>query len=226
MPKKNELLDLPASKTAYVYDSKGREYLGEVQVYLQLDRTYALPANVIEAQPPKDLKPYTYPRRNERGDGWDVVSDYRGIMLWNKTTARPVPNTLKLGDPLPESLTVIKPPTFAPDEHKAPKWDSQAQAWGTIPDYSRVPLWVKATAEPCAPLPLGDALPDTLTTLTPPRGEHIGAVWDEEENCWNAVPDWRGFHYWLSDGSFHSITKLGEEPPEGYLTEPPLWGLP
>jgi hypothetical protein len=156
----------PASKTAYVYDSTGREYLGNVEVYLQLDKTYALPSNVIEAQPPKELKPYTWPRRNVQGDDWDLVPDYRSVMLWDKTTARPVPNNLKLGDRLPASLTVMTPPTFAPDEHKAPSWDSQTQTW---------------TSE----------------------------------------PDWRGFHYWLADGSFHQITKLDDIPPEGYLTKPP-----
>lgn len=38
---------------------------------------------------------------------------------------------------------------------------------------------------------------------------------------WEVVPDFNGLTYWLPDGSQHTITAMGVEPPEGYLTVPP-----
>lgn len=38
---------------------------------------------------------------------------------------------------------------------------------------------------------------------------------------WVVVADWRGFTYYLPDGSRHVIERAGVEPPAGWLAEPP-----
>lgn len=38
---------------------------------------------------------------------------------------------------------------------------------------------------------------------------------------WEVIPDYRGFSYWLPDGSKHVITEAGVAPPADHLLEPP-----
>lgn len=41
------------------------------------------------------------------------------------------------------------------------------------------------------------------------------------DDPWEIVPDFNGLTYWLPDGSQHTISAVGVEPPEGFLTAPP-----
>lgn len=51
------------------------------------------------------------------GTGWRIVSDYRDIPIWNKSTAARV-DFLVLGQPLPTAYTMIDPGSLT-----FPKWD-------------------------------------------------------------------------------------------------------
>ncbi|HEX7116253.1 MAG TPA: hypothetical protein VF193_14090 [Steroidobacter sp.] len=79
-------------------------------------------------------------------------------------------------------------------------------------------------------LGLGQADPDPLvrgnwlipacaTTETPPAiGPRQAAVY---RDGWIIVSDFRGYRYWLADGSEHVIDQLGETPPSDALDAPP-----
>lgn len=59
------------------------------------------------------------------------------------------------------------------------------------------------------------------TLVAPPKtGANEVAVW--VNNAWAIKSDHRGAEYWLADRSHHTITKIGEAPPEDALdAEPP-----
>ena len=214
---------LPASKHAYSFDDVTRELLGHVEVFLSpLEGEYFLPRNVVDIAPPANIDTHQYARLNQAATAWDVVHDYRRVMLWDTTTARPVPNTLALGDALPEGMTAEAPPVFSDHEPLLNLWDPTEQAWRQAPDYSRTPVWSKATAlRAPSPAP-GEALPDSLTTRMPPRADvHQAPRWNTQQDDWELVADYRGFVYWTADGAQHVIDHLGIEPPDGYLTQPP-----
>ncbi|MBY6206892.1 MULTISPECIES: DUF4376 domain-containing protein [Halomonas] len=62
--------------------------------------------------------------------------------------------------------------------------------------------------------------PAYSTDIEPPTiGKNQTAVHDDE--AWSLVPDWRGYQYWLADGTDHEITELGIEPPDDALSEAP-----
>lgn len=66
-------------------------------------------------------------------------------------------------------------------------------------------------------------LPASATFIEPPRaGKNQKQVFDEKNNKWDLVADYRGLVYWDSDGDKHQIKKLGINPPAGArFTEPP-----
>ena len=63
-------------------------------------------------------------------------------------------------------------------------------------------------------------LPANATFIAPPPADanEVG-VWDGER--WNVKQDRRGREYWLTDGSHHVISAIGEGKPEGALDAPP-----
>ena len=78
----------------------------------------------------------------------------------------------------------------------------------------------QSTARPNPLEPDAWLIPAYATTDAPPSaGESQTAVY--ANGSWSLVPDWRGHKYWLADGSEHTITTLGDEPPAGALDEPP-----
>lgn len=213
----------PPSKTAYSFDPTTRHYLGPVKVYLSPDGRFYLPDNVTETEPPADLGRFEVACLNAKGDAWEIRPSYRGAMLYDVITARPVPNTLGVGESLPEGVTAEPPPVFSDHMPLRNVWDRASHAWRQEPDYSRFPVFYKATGEHAPMVPSGQPLPDTLTTVPPPPfGEHQARRWDESTQDWRLIPDYRGLVYWTGDGTRHVITELGIEPPSGYLTQPPL----
>ena len=219
----SDTLELPSSKHAYSFDEVTREWLGLVEVFLSpLEGRYYLPRNVVDIAPPTIPDPHQRARLNDDGTAWDIVPDFRRVMLWDTTTGLPVANALALSDTLPEGVTAEAPPVFSAHEPLQNVWDHDAHAWRQVPDYSRTPVWSKATAQRVAsPIP-GEALPDALTTLAPPSiGPHQAARWNTQRDHWERVADFRGFVYWTADGAQHVIDQLGIEPPDGYLTSPP-----
>lgn len=213
---------LPASKHAYSFDLITREYLREVLVYLNPEEgTYYLPANVVDIAPPS-VGAREAARLNPKGDAWEIVVNFRGVMLWDIATGRPVPNTLQLGDVPAAGTTAEPPPIFSDAEPVRNVWNTTSHAWRQEPDYSRFPVWWKATGKLAPAVPSGQPLPGTLTTLSPPiPGVHQTVQWNDEHSVWVLIADFRGFVYWTADGEQHAIGQLGVVPPTGYLTAPP-----
>lgn len=180
-----ETKNLPPTKRAFTFCTKTREYLGELDVYLSpLEGTYPLPSNAVLVEPGPEPGPLKARRLLPDGSAWEVVDDFRYMMLWDTSSARPVPNALTLGEVPQVGMTHIPPPSYDPQACKLVTWDDQLRTWISVPDYSRCPLWVKASAERATPLPPKIELPDTLTTLPPPVGDHAQANWDEATNRW------------------------------------------
>lgn len=214
---------LPASKDAYSFDDMTREYLGRVEVFLSpLEMTYYFPRNVVDVAPPADLGVHERARLSEDGTAWDVVPDFRRCMLWDTSTCTPIPNTLVLGEMPPHGTTAEAPPILSHDTPLTNVWDSDTRAWRQLPDYSRTPVWSKATGQHVASPPPRETLPDTLTVIATPKvGEHQAPQWNAQHDGWDVVPDYRGVSYWTADGTHHVITELGIEPPADAFTAPP-----
>ena len=218
----SDITNLPATKRAYIFCTTTREYLGELDAYLSpLEGIYPLPNNAVFVEPEAPPGVRKALRLVADGSRWEIVDDFRYIMLWDTSTARPVANTLSLGERLPAGVTHLTPPAYDPKECKCPVWDEHLDAWIAVPDYSLSALWIKAIAQRAPPLLPGVALPDTLTTLPPPTGTHTKAVWNDVAGTWDAASDYRGFRYWTPDGVLHEITELGVVPPYDALSSPP-----
>lgn len=215
---------LPPSKDAYSFDESTREYLGRVEVFLSpLEGTYYLPRNVVDIAPPANVGTNACARLNADGSAWEVVPDFRRGMLWETATCRPIPNTLALGDVLPDGLTTEAPPIVSSDSPLMNVWDNDARAWRQRPDYSRTPVWSKATAERAAnPLP-GEPLPDALTVIAPPLAStHQAPRWNAQRATWDIVPDDGGATDETADDTQHVVAEPGVEPPVDMLTAPPV----
>lgn len=64
--------------------------------------------------------------------------------------------------------------------------------------------------------------PRNSTRYWPPEvGERQAARINPDGKTWSVVPDWRGFTYWTADRSSGTISVLGVEPPEGFLSSDP-----
>jgi hypothetical protein len=184
-----ETKNLPPTKRAFTFCTKTREYLGELDVYLSpIEGTYPLPSNAVLVEPGPEPGPLKARRLLPDGSAWEVVDDFRYIMLRDTSTARPVPNTLALGDQPPAGITHLTQPIYSPQDCRCAVWDGQLNVWIAAPDYSRTALWVKATAQRASSLPPGTALPATLTTVPPPTGEYLHVAWNETTRGWEVVP--------------------------------------
>lgn len=214
---------LPTSKDAYSFDDTTREYLGRVEVFLSpLEATYYLPRNVVEVAPPMDLGIHERARLNVDVSAWEVVPDFRRVMLWDTATCTPIANVLALGERVPDGATAEAPPILSHDTPLTNVWDSNAKMWRQLPDYSRTPVWSKATGQRAASPAPRDPLPDTLTVIAPPSvSAHQAPQWNALRDSWDIVLDYRGASYWTADGAPHVITELGVEPPADALTVPP-----
>jgi hypothetical protein len=214
---------LPASKDAYSFDDTTREYLGIVEVFLSpLEAAYFLPRNVVAIAPPAHLGSHERARLSVDGTAWEVVPDFRRVMLWDTTTCTPVANTLALGDALPANVTAEPPPILRSEMPLTNVWDDDVRTWRQLPDYSRTPLWSKATGQRAVALAPCEPLPDTLTTRPPPvTGAHQALQWNALHDGWDLVTDYRGVTYWDAEGAPHVITELGIEPPADARFTPP-----
>jgi hypothetical protein len=129
--------NLPSTKRAFTFCTKTREYLGELDAYLSpLEGFYPLPSNATFAQPGADPGPRKTRRLSQHGTDWEVVDDFRYIMLWDTSTALPVPNTLTLGEMPPPGLTHVAPPGNDLKDGVHPVWDELSNMWTVVPDQS------------------------------------------------------------------------------------------
>lgn len=51
--------------------------------------------------------------------------------------------------------------------------------------------------------------------------ESARSLGDDLNSDWEVIPNYVGFTYWAADGARHTITSIGEAPPEGFLTSQP-----
>jgi len=98
---------------------------------------------------------------------WRQLPDYSRTPVWSTATGeRAVPP--KPREPLPNTLTVVEPPTVG--EHQAVQWNAQHNAWDIVADYRGFTYWT-ADGTGHAITELGIAPPaDALTSppTTPP----------------------------------------------------------
>lgn len=164
------------------FDEATGQYLMPVRVYPESDGSCPLPHNAVNFPPAEPIGPQQTWRINDARSAWEVVDDFRGVMLYAKATGLPVPNVMALGNALSDDLTTSRPVAIGSNEPLCNQWDASIGAWRLVPDYSRTPLWEKATALPANPLPVGLALPLELTTLPPSHGAR--SRWDAHEQAW------------------------------------------
>lgn len=173
--------------TAHSFDPVTREYVLPIKVYSDDHGNWQLPDNTVLAAPKRDAGPLEALRLSASGSAWQVVHDYRRCRLWTKATAKPLSNSLALGELPPKEATHLPP---IPVEFGAPQrnvWDAKAGAWCLVPDFSSVPLYDKASGMPAAPLSPGTALPDTLTTIAPPDPASGAWTFDSATVRWTRV---------------------------------------
>lgn len=146
---------------------------------------HALPPNTTLCPPPDVVvQPFKCAVFDKDSAVWCVVPDYRRVMLYSKSTALPVANSLVLGEDLPSDLTASAPVPLGLNSHHRNLWDDACECWRVIPDYAGVPLWHKESAAPAKGIPTGMDLPDYLTPITPPldgstyRFDELAQRWD------------------------------------------------
>jgi hypothetical protein len=64
-----------------------------------------------------------------------------------------------------------------------------------------------------------DMLPSVPYMSSAPPSVNENQVAIAVNGKWVKKPDYRGFQYWLTDGSYNEITEIGISPPDGFLTE-------
>lgn len=170
------------------YDEITGIYLLPVRVFPEADGRIPLPDNTVDFPPAQKLARNQVWRINELHTEWDVVPDYRGVMLWNKTSGQPAPNTLALGDYPPQAVTDLPPLTIAAGVPAANRWSNLLCAWELVPDYSQTAIWEKATGVNLPQLAVGEPLPATATALAPPRDASGPWRYSDAQGAWETVP--------------------------------------
>lgn len=92
----------------------------------------------------------------------------------------------------------------------------------TIYNYhSQTGEFLSASEADASPLEPGVFLvPQFATDVSPPQiGDNQVCVF--AQGVWSIKVDWRGHHYWLADGSSHTIVEIGTAPPDGALETAP-----
>ncbi|MBB4591868.1 phage tail protein [Xanthomonas cannabis] len=180
---------LPPTSTAYAFDATTGEFIGPVTVYLsEMEGRYPLPPNTVAVAPAPAAGLYQRHRLSTATGRWEVVPDYRGVMLYSTDTAAPVANTLALGDALPQGCTTSQPIAFLPSDFRRNVWDDARASWRADPDYSATLVWEKATGAIAPRLAAGIALPGQLTTVAPPITVDGTLQWDEAAQGWIVQP--------------------------------------
>ncbi|QBN30930.1 phage tail protein [Xanthomonas oryzae pv. oryzae] len=180
---------LPRTSTAYAFDPTTGEYTGPVTVYLsELEGRYPLPPNTFATAPTPPAGLYERHRLSSLSGMWELVADYRGVMLYSIDSAAPIANTLALGDALPQGCTTSQPMAFLPSDYRRNVWDATRRSWRADPDYSAALVWEKATGAIAPRLAAGVALPGQLTTVAPPVSIDGTVVWDEDAQAWSVQP--------------------------------------
>ncbi|NBN73390.1 tail fiber assembly protein [Proteus sp. G2615] len=89
----------------YLIDSITREYLGASMENVRFD--VSLPAGAYPDEPKLPKKERQAIRRNEDGDAWELVDDFRGLTAYIIETKQPV--IVDFMGKLPEAVTLLEP---------------------------------------------------------------------------------------------------------------------
>lgn len=163
---------LPRSRTGYVYCPQSSELLGKADIPLSPETgTYPLPAHTTLVAPEGSRMLFQRHRYNTGTGKWELVDDYRFVLLYGKATAQVVANTLQLGDALPDDVTTCAPISVQAGDFQVNMWDGIRNAWALTPDYGGVPLWHKENGSPVPGIASGSPLPGHLTTVRPPLSD-------------------------------------------------------
>lgn len=165
------------------FDAATGQYLLPVRVYPEGDGTCPLPHDTVDFPPTEPVGPHQTWRINAARSGWDVVDDFRGVMLWDTASGYPAPNRLALAERPPTGTTTLAPLAVEPGTPLANRWNPQRGAWELVPDYSHTPIWDKATGNVLPLLAAGLALPEAAIDIAPPTG---GAQvrFDDAQGSW------------------------------------------
>lgn len=183
----NELNSLATSRTAHAYCVMTREYLGTIEVPLSPGTgTYPLPPNAVFVSPPAEAPLFKRYQLDEAGKRWELVSDFRNVALFSKTSATPVANSLSLTELIPDDVTHAEPVRVLPSDYRCNLWDEQTSSWTLAPDYSHALLWNKADAS-IAPRPEPGAELSHAVTLKRPPMAGAPLRFDDELDDWVVV---------------------------------------
>jgi len=161
-------------------------HLLPVRVFPEPDGSCPLPDNTVDFPPTEKTGPNQAWRINAERTAWELVHDFRYVMLWDKRSATPAPNGLAL-DELPHAhLTVLPPPTVVPGTPARNAWSEQLGAWVQVPYYSQTPTWDKASGAALPPMAPGEPLPATATDQAPPRDGEGPWRYSDVQGRWEA----------------------------------------
>lgn len=162
--------------------------MGRVRLQPSPDGAWHLPDHTVSIQPQSEPGEYEALRLARDGGRWEVVADYRNLMLWDTRTAMAVPNRLALGERLPTGVTLSRPHSLDGTTPHCNAWDEATGSWRLLPDYSGRALWNKADGSSARPLDRGEPLPDNVTDLRP-TGAGAGSIrFDDERGEWVVTP--------------------------------------
>lgn len=176
------------STYGHSFDEHTGLYLLPVRIFPEADGSCPLPLNTVDFPPKQKADLHQAWRINEARTGWEIVADYRGAMLWEKATSMAVPNLLEIGETPAPSLTLHAPIAVAPGEPATNRWNDEDGVWELAPDYSRMPVWEKATGAVLPMLPAGKPLPPTAIDIRPPYDATGPVRFDDVLGEWVEVP--------------------------------------
>ena len=177
-------LQTPHEIYGHSFDESTGQYLLPVRVYPEADGSCPLPLNTVDFPPADPVGPQQAWRINDTRTAWEVVDDFRGVMLWDTTTGYPVANRLALAERPPVGTTPLAPLAVAPGAPVANRWNTQHNAWELVPDYSHTPIWAKSTGGVLPMLPVGEALPATAINIAPPTDAGTPVRFDDVVGAW------------------------------------------
>jgi len=176
-------LQTPQQFYGHSFDEATGQYMLPVRVYPEADGSCPLPQNTVDFPPTEPLGSHQTWRINHARTEWDVVDDFRSVMLWDTASGCPAPNGLALGERPPVGVTTLAPLVVAPGERLSNRWNAQSRSWRLVPDYSHTPIWAKASGSVLPMLEAGMALPASAIDVPPPTGG-VPVRFDDAQRLW------------------------------------------
>lgn len=178
----------PQEIHGHSFDELTGKYLLPVRIYREADGSCPLPHNTVDFPPHGKIEQHETWRINAERTAWDIVPDYRGVMLWDKATAAPVLNELSLAEIPPDTCTLLSPIPISPADPAMNVWCVEEDTWTLGPDFSRTPVWEKSNGAILPMMQPGEPLPASATVKAPPRDINGPVYFDDSLDRWVVVP--------------------------------------